>query len=584
MTSVEKQGVRARVGALGLGLAFAWFALSTTGCGKPTIEPREKTPLPVTVMTLSKSIPQSSYSASGSVKSWKTEDLGFEVSGRVQWVLEPGEDIDGRLVDPKDKTKVIMEGTKLAQIEPARYEIALQTAEANLDVALLGKEEIEIRLDESLPAQIESAEADLELAKAEFDRIEKLAERNAASQSEFEQAKNLVATRSATVLSLSASKKQAQAQLKSADAQIKRAKQALRDAQRDLDNTVLYGSYQGQISEVSVVPGSVVSAGSPVLTLQMTNPIKVEVELSASQSRKMRKRRSLPASFALPDGTARQATAFVYNIDPSADPTTRTFTMTLLMLNEKFADKVAGPIDERRVARSEDLWPIRLNQMMGTEKGVILVEEKSIRNDEAGDYVYLVTNAKHDAVLPPILKVRRQGIVKNELLIPFLGNWSFQSITFVDSQGRPESVDTDSLYVGLLDDGRPPGPEWDGESVVLDGGSQWMLRPGDLVDIDLSEEGTELGFHVPVEAIFRTSDKSSLFVVRNGRVDEIPVTLVPGDNLDEGSMMQVQSPELSEGMQVVRDGVHLLRDGQAVNVIGQSLPESGQSAVAMEAN
>lgn len=577
VTSVEKQGVRARAGALGVGLAFVWFALSTTGCGKPTIASREKAPLPVTVMTLSKSIPQSSYSASGSVKSWKTEDLGFEVSGRVQWVLEPGEDIDGRLVDPQDKTKVIMEGTKLAQIEPARYEIALQTAEANLDVALLGKEEIEIQLDESLPAQIESAEADLELAKAEFDRIEKLASRNAASQSEFEQAKNLVATRSAAVLSLSASKKQAQAQLKSADAQIKRAKQALRDAQRDLDNTVLYGSYQGQISKVSVVPGSVVSAGSPVLTLQMTNPIKVEVELSASQSRKMRKRRSLPASFALPDGSRREATAFVYNIDPSADPTTRTFTMTLLMLNEKFADKVAGQIDERRVARSEDLWPIRLNQMMGTKKGVILVEEKSIRNDEAGDYVYLVTNAKHDEVLPPILKVRRQGIVKNDLLIPFLGNWSFQSITFVDSQGQPETVDPDSLYVGLLEDGRPPGPEWDGESVVLDGGSQWMLRPGDLVDIDLSEEGTELGFHVPVEAIFQTSDKSSLFVVRNGRVDEIPVTLVPNDNLDEGSIMQVQSPKLSEGMQVVRDGVHLLRDGQTVNVVGQA-------PVAMEAN
>ncbi|QDV40806.1 Macrolide export protein MacA [Stieleria neptunia] len=578
MTSNPSRGVHRRAGAFAF--LVACFAVSISGCDEPTTELREKAPLPVTVMTLSKTVPQSSYSASGSVKSWKTEDLGFEVSGRVEWVLEPGEDIDGRLVDPQDKTKVIMEGTKLAQIESARYEIALQSAEADLEVAILGKEEIEIQLNESLPAQIESAEADLELAKAEYERNKKLESRNATSQSELEQAKNLVATRSATLLSLSASKKQAQAQLKSADAQIKRARQALRDAQRDLDNTVLYGSYQGQISKVSVVPGSVVSAGSPVLTLQMTNPIKVEVELSAKQSRKMRTRRSLPASFALPDGSTRQSTAFVYNIDPSADPTTRTFTMTLLMLNERFADELAGTIDKESVVRSEDLWPIRLNQMMGTDEGVILVEEKSIRNDEAGSYVYLVTNAKHDEVLPPILKVRRQGIVKNDLLIPFLGNWSFQSITFVDPQGDPESVDPDALYVGLLEDGRPLGPNWDGESVVLDGGSQWMLRPGDLVNIDLSEEGSELGFHVPVEAIFKTSDTSSLFVVRNGRVDEIPVTLVPGDNLDEGSMMQVMSPELREGMQVVRDGVHLLRSGQTVNVVGPS----GQASVATEVN
>ncbi|MEZ6081517.1 MAG: HlyD family efflux transporter periplasmic adaptor subunit [Pirellulaceae bacterium] len=249
-----------------------------------------KAPRPVSVMTLIRSTPKSSYSASGIAKSWKTENIGFEVAGRVQWVLEPGENIDGRITDPDGN--LVQPGTPLANIELDRYQIAVESAEANLEVARLAKEGIAIQLSDSIPAELDAAAADLKLAEIEFDRMEGLNRQNAISRSEYDQAKNRVQQGQAAIQSLLANEKRSKAELKSAESQIRKAEQTLKDARRDLANTTLYASYQGQISEVNVVPGSVVSAGSPVLTLQMTNPIKVEVELSAKQSRVMRRRRS----------------------------------------------------------------------------------------------------------------------------------------------------------------------------------------------------------------------------------------------------------------------------------------------------
>ncbi|WP_442508989.1 efflux RND transporter periplasmic adaptor subunit [Novipirellula sp. SH528] len=547
------------------------------GCQKPAMEFVDKAAQPVTVMTLVKAMPPSSFRASGSVKSWKTEDLGFEVSGRLEWVLEPGLDVDGRIVDPDGKP--IQSGTPLAQIETAQYDIAVESAEADVEVAERKKESIEIRLDEALPVEIESAKADLDLAQTEFQRMKKLNAQQAASQSEFDQAENLVQTRKTALRSLEASEKQARAELKSAASEIRRAQQVLRDAERDLKNTTLYGSYQGQIAEVMVVPGSVVTAGSPVLRLQMSNPIKVEVELSSHQSRQIRQRRNLPASFELPDGTMRHVNAFVYSIAPSADPTTRTFTMTLLLLNEKFRDNLPDSISEDTVARSEDIWPLKLNRMMGTPAEVTLVEEKSIHHDDEGAFVYRVTNAKLNDVLPKILKVERQRLIENDLRIPFLGNWVFRSVSFLDDDGGNETLSLDTIYIGELEKGPSAASDWDGESVVLDAGAQWMLRPGDLVSVDLSSNDAEFGFHVPINAIYEESGETFLFVTQDGIAKKISVQQKQAENLDAGSVVEIQSPELADGMQFIVGGVHYLRDGEEVRIVQTALADTTENDV-----
>ncbi|EMI42608.1 membrane fusion protein [Rhodopirellula sp. SWK7] len=550
---------------------FVTFGMCLSGCSEPPPAQTAKSPRPVSVMILEETVPESTYAASGSVKSWKTEEIGFEVPGRVEWVREPGQDIDGRLVDPDGV--LVQPGTPLAQIEPARYEIAVAAAEADLEVARLKKESLQIRRDDALPAELKSAEANLELAKIEFGRMTKLNNQNAASKSEYDQAENAVRTSEAAISSIQASIKQAEAELRSAEAEIKRAEQTLEDARRDLANTTLYGSYQGQISEVMAVPGSVVDAGTPVLTLQMTNPITVEVELSAEQSRRIRSRRDLTTKFVLPDGTPHNTLGLVYSIDPSADPTTRTFTMTLLLLNEKFRDNLPDSIPADTVARSENVWPLQLNRMMGTPDDVVLVEEDAIVHDDSGAFVYVISNAKLREPIPSVLKVRPQRLIENDLRIPFLGNWIFRSVTFVNDDGTPADMSRTSLYIGKIEDGEAAPSNWDGESVALDAGSVWMLRPGDLVTVDLANHDLKPGFYVPIETIYRDLDDSFVFTIEDGMAKRMPVTIRTHGDEGNGSLVEIMSPALQSGMTLIVGGVHYLHDGDAVQVVGKNIDD-----------
>jgi hypothetical protein len=60
------------------------------------------------------------------VESWKREDIGFEVAGRLLRVVEPGIDIEGRTVD--EEGNLLSEETVLAELDDQRYLIVAKQA------------------------------------------------------------------------------------------------------------------------------------------------------------------------------------------------------------------------------------------------------------------------------------------------------------------------------------------------------------------------------------------------------------------------------------------------------------------------
>ena len=50
------------------------------------------------------------------------------------------------------------------------------------------------------------------------------------------------------------------------------------------------GAFAGQVADVDVIPGSVVRRGQPAVTVQMMDPIKVEVEVAAATARRLNER------------------------------------------------------------------------------------------------------------------------------------------------------------------------------------------------------------------------------------------------------------------------------------------------------
>lgn len=546
-----------------------FFVLTVLCLGCAGSEPveREKNPRPVSVIALETGVPTTTRQVSATVSSWKTEQIGFEVAGRVSWVLEPGEEIEGRVFDMQGSP--VTPGTALAQLDTERFGLALEAAKAQVEVAKLQSAGIEVNLNSGIPADIEAAEADLELAEVEYARNKRLVAQNATAQADLDQSAAKLRTAKARIATLDAQTKQTQAELQSALASINQAQQSYKDAQRNLRDTTLYSSFRGQVADVHVVPGSVVAQGSPVLTIQMMDPIRVEVELSAELSRTIRKKGRLPVHITKGDGSVEQQDGFVYTISPSADPSTRTFTLTLLVLNPKIATPIPAGTEDNNLARTADVWRMDFKFLPDAPEGTYYIAKDAICEDEQGPYVWRCLNVKVGEQVPEVLEVAKMRVALGDRSIPFLGNWVFQTVTVPDEQFNPET----DLFAGALivESGTPS--EWDGTHVMLDRGGQWMLRPGDLVEVDLSESDSTPGFHLPMEAIYEESGDTYVFVATEAEgktiAKRVAVDVVPAEGLGVGTVRHINpksADELADGMQIIVGGVHFLRDGEHVRV------------------
>ncbi|MEM7314445.1 MAG: HlyD family efflux transporter periplasmic adaptor subunit, partial [Planctomycetota bacterium] len=417
--------------------------LAIAGCRNNGDEFPAKAPRPVTTFRLVKSTPQSPSQVTGSVESWKTEQIGFEIPGKLEWVLEPGKNIEPQ-VSNSDGAE-LKPGTPLAQIDATQFDVAVRNAKASVDVAKRNLEVAQISLTDSIPEQIKSAQADLDFAKTEYERYKKLVVENAVSQTATDQTKNRYEVQVARMTNLLSSKKQAEAEVQAADARLRSAGLALENAERDLKNTTLYASFGGQIESVDVVPGSIVSAGSPIMKLQMMNPIKIDIEVSAQQSRQLQRNRQAAISYELPDGGRQTSRGMLYQVNPSADASTRTFTATFLIFNEQRRPELPESLKSLPLARTSEFWPLKVNEIIKGRPGNFMIEEGAIETEGEESWVWMAKDIVRGDPLPPFLSVERKKVSLGTTRIPFLGNWMFREVAFADS-----AVNSENMIVGSL--------------------------------------------------------------------------------------------------------------------------------------
>jgi multidrug efflux pump subunit AcrA (membrane-fusion protein) len=541
--------------------------LSIAGCqqnDEGQVAPKK--PRPVEVRLLEKTGPPDASLVSATVGSWKTEQIGFEVDGRIEWVAEPNTEIEGRVKDGEGET--IVQGTRIARIDDERYQLRVKTAQAKIVQAQQRIAAAKIEIDKTIPAQIRSAEAEEKMTGSALDRSKQLKRQNATSQSDLDADSARYETALANLDQLDATLKAKEADLQALKSQQLEAEQSLQDAERDLENCTLYSSFRGQIASTAVVPGSVVSAGQEVVTIQMMNPIKVEVEVSAEDSRRLRNRERIPVTVARSDGSSQILDGFLYLIDPIADASMRTYTLTLLLMNEKESDVDVSA----EVATTDQTWRLDFDFLPGREEGMYFIDEKAILTDDSGSYLWKIENAEVEQPMPTdrMLKVSKLPVELGPAKIPFLGNWVFQQITFDEANFDPKrNLVTSKLRVQSGD------PEsWNGDTVLLTSEDQWKLRPGDVVRVDLSNEDTGVGYFVPMDTIVRQGDRSFLIVVddssENPTVRRQEIQVVTSDeNLASSSIRQVKPIDGADldAVRYVSRGAHYLRDGERVNLV-----------------
>lgn len=550
------------------------FALCVTvllnGCKQTQKAPKEKPPRPVEVATLTMQASSDRRIVTASAASWKSEQIGFEISGRIEWVIEPNANVEGHVVDSNNV--VVIPGEPIARIESEKYRLQVEQANAELSRAKQSVSAAETELEKSFPAQFKAANADLQLAEIDRDRRNRLVQRNAGAQADADKAEANYQNALSKIEQLKSTQKAKEAELKSIKLQVDIADQALREAQRNLANCKLFSSFRGQIADVSVVPGSFVGAGNPVATVQMMNPIKIEFEVSAEDSRLLRNRQNVPVFIAGENSEKQPDVGHLYQIDSTADPATRTFTVTVLIKNENVADAAAASTNVSSIPTVIDVWPMKYDFLPGETAGMNFIVEDAILDDELGSYVWKVDNLQMGDIFPAdrLLTVSKLRIEKESLQLPFLGSWLFRQIKVLD-----DSIDLEKTFVaGKLSLSPVKAKQFDGNQVRIEAKRQWAIRPGDIVQVDLSQKESAEGLFVPMDAVIHQGDRTFLAVVSgNGNdatVNRMEVVLLPTDSGETTSSVRQIRPAGTDpilGKQYVTKGAHFLIEGQQVNVV-----------------
>lgn len=403
---------------------FTVLLIALAGCSKEA-EPvtHARAPRPVSVIKLRQSDPARSLAVTGVVGSWKTEDIGFEVSGRVQYVIEPE-------LNVSDQVGKDGEQQPLARLDSERYESAVTSAKAQITRLEKQRTAAVIEEEKVLPAQQAAAVAAQQLAQADFDRAEEAFNKNAIAKSEFDQYTANLTTAKAEVAQLDATKEAKTADIASLDAQIQQAQAALKDAELDLEDCTLYAPFRAQIAEVHVLPGGTVQRGEPVLTVQMMDPMKIEFEVSAERARQMHYKDSLDVILTRPNGSTVREEALIYMTDAAADPSTRTFTITLLVRNHQVHANLPDNVEANSLAKTRDLW--KCIKGIIDESNDYFIEQNAIRKDDKGEYLWKVIDAAEGRSRGPVFKVEKVRVTSGTKTPGFLGLWKFRDVVVDD--------------------------------------------------------------------------------------------------------------------------------------------------------
>lgn len=553
------------------GLAGASLLL-LAGCGEPDSAPSDPA-RPVTVITLDETAPPKDRGIVALVEPFRQEEIGFQVSGRIEQAVMLGRDVRGPTLDEQGEVVSGRSGQLVARLDATRYLQALESARLKKETAEKDLESMQVEAEQVLPAQIAQAEGNqsaaeqdvaaaqstFDLASAEFERNKRLLASETISQSEYDNAKSeldsaragLESSRftaegfAAAAASARANLRMKEVQIERQIAQIRELESARQQAQRDVDDCELRAPFSGRITTEHLGRGAFAAAGASVVTLTMMDPIKVSITVAGEQSRRLhpgaRARIHFPELRMLTG--LDHLTGMVTRKAEVADPATRTFRVDILARNvlrsapqESDGQAVAVVNNLAPVYRSGDSLFVPARALSPEGDSVIRVAGYSFGSGD-GD----VQDLSH-----PVATERVPVEPEDELLTVL--QFTFRRI-------RPGSAlrEFDMLV-------EEPKPEHEG--TVRMEIRDWVMRPGDLVRASFEADRGHSGIYAPVEAIRTLNGTAAVFVVEDGRCRRVPIEL----HDTSGGRRRITGEGLTAGTQIALDGVHYLADGDRVTV------------------
>ena len=558
------------------------------GCGDDEAEVATSLARPVTVIELREAAAPSGKLIPGVVTAYRETQVPFEVAGRVESLIDVGDDVQAWQVDQEGQT--LQAGTVIATLDPAPFERALNKANQRLVSARAQLDAQIVQLEQVLPARLRSAqsqaaaaelnatyarndveaqESAVKLAETTLERNQELLPTGAVSdiavrqsatelqaqQSRLAQSRTLVTARErehdsavAAISEVEGAISLQQASNEALAADIKGLEEAVKDAESDLEDCVLRAPFPGRVTQMHVGEGSFVQAGAPIITLTMMNPIEAVIAVSSVVEEQL-----VVGTDALiypMNGSAvdlgQSVRATLYQKRGVANSGTRTFEVGLIAPNE------------RRVSQdgSDDLpsapyvIPIFENPLARPGGDGLFTVDEAINRDGERPWVLRVRGLSQGARTAETLR----GTLQAERVVVELGAGTTQVASFklVELLG-PDTLNPGDLLVPM------PTPAHESGFVVDD--NRWLLRPGDLVQVSVEHGSLPPGFYVPVQSIRERNGETHVFVVAE---NDVARSIAVEVQESSGELRRIVAAELAEGLELVSKGSHFLQDGDTV--------------------
>jgi len=284
-------------------------------------------------------------------------------------------------------------GQALYQIDPAPFQAALDSAEANLAAVQKNADRARAALQASI-AGVTRQQASLELARINSERFEEVFKDRAVSAIERDKAVTEATVAEAALRAAEAQVESDRTAIAAAEAGIKHAEAALETARINLGYTKITAPISGRIGRSNVTDGALVGAYQPLAltTIQQLDPIYVDVPQSTAELLRLERN--------LEDGSLNQNGRSQKKVKILLEDSTPYALEGTLQFRDVTVDPSTGSVILRIIVPNPDdvLLPgmfVRAVVKEGVNEQAILIPQQAVSRDPKGNPVALIVDAEN---------------------------------------------------------------------------------------------------------------------------------------------------------------------------------------------